>query len=96
MPKKFKDPADQPFQFPQALLKSIDECSPEAFMLFYIDAHGEPVVAANFKNSINELGLRSFVTNFIESINQAEEISSTQNLLASDRPPEDFEEDNEE
>jgi hypothetical protein len=90
---KFIDPLNVPFEFPQSLLKQISECSPDGYMLFYIDSQGEPTVAATFKNSINELGLRSFVTTFVGSINQAEGISSTQEMLDADIPPEDFPED---
>lgn len=89
---KFTDPLGQPFKFPESLVKQISECSPTGFLLFYIDQNGSPNFKADFIDDISELGLRSYVTNFINSINQAEDIQSTQNLLSEDCPPPDFDE----
>lgn len=92
---KFNDPLEQPFIFPQALIKMISEATNGNFILFY-DNNGEPEVQAEFFSTLSEMGMRAFVTNFITSINKAEDISSTNNILQSDIPPEDFEDDQEE
>ena len=80
MSKKFTDPIDGFFEFPESLIKQISECTNGNFILFYSN-NGEPDVRAEFSDSINELGIRSYVTNFVGGINQAENIASTQDFL---------------
>lgn len=91
---KFKDPIDQPFIFPEAIVKMLSEITNGNFILFY-DNNGEPEIQAEFQTTLSEMGLRAYVTNFINSINKAEDIASTQNLLNSDNPPEGFDENSE-
>lgn len=80
---KFQDPLenDEPFQIPDKFIAQIDEVTGGNFILFHVNQEGEPCVVANFQNSIMELGLRSYVTTFVGSVNASEEIISTQERL---------------
>jgi hypothetical protein len=80
MSKKFTDPIDGFFEFPESLLKQISECTNGNYIIFYSN-NGEPDVRAEFSDTINEIGIRAYATNFIGGINAAEEISSTQDFL---------------
>lgn len=96
MPKKpFKDPIGQPFRIPEAILQMLSEVTGGNFILFHVDNQGEPGVIADFQNSITELGLRSFVTTFISSVNTSEEIIQTQSMVNDNLPPPDLDEDSE-
>lgn len=82
MATKFKDPLDddKPFEFPTALLHQISECSPSGFLLFFVDSFGAPQVRANFTHPIAEMGLRSFVTKFMNEVGKAEDASIAETL----------------
>ncbi len=91
MSEKFEEPIGRKFEFPTALLSSISECSPEGFLLFYIDNSGTPQVRAAFNHDITEIGLRSYATKFLNSINQVEQGEIT-NSLFEDGLGDDFDE----
>lgn len=59
-------PAKKPFEFPEALLKQIDECSRGAFLLFALDEDGEPEVYSQFDNTTNAMGLLFFAAAFCQ------------------------------
>jgi hypothetical protein len=83
--KKFEDPLGQPFEFPDAILKMIEECSPYGFVLFYINSEGEPNARAAFAAEIFEMGLRSYATKFLNGINESEDMSfMEQNMFPMD------------
>ena len=84
MNKNFEDPVGKPFEMPNALLNSLSECSPEGFIIFYIDNMGVPQVRASFNHQITEMGLRSYATKFLQGINSVEESGITENLHQED------------
>ncbi len=76
MAEKFIDPLEnneKPFEIPEPLMNSLSECAPEGWLLFYIDSHGQPQTRAFFLHQITEMGLRSYATKFLKSINNLEE-----------------------
>ena len=92
MPKKnFIDPVGQPFKCPESVLNTLSEVTNGNFIIFFGN-NGEPDLRAEFSNSINEMGIRAYVTNFINGMNEAESIASTQNFLGNGNS-EDFDED---
>ena len=82
MNKKFVDPLEdnEPFEFPQALLNQVSECSAGGFILFFIDTSGTPQVRADFDHPIAEMGLRSYATKFLKGINSVEESDIAETL----------------
>ena len=75
------DPDQPPFQIPASVINTLNEMTGGNFLLFYIDSKGSPNQIAGFQNEISEIGLRSHVTTFINSINQAEDIKSVQGMI---------------
>lgn len=57
----------KPFEFPQSLLKQVDECSRGGFILFSLGEDGEPEIYSHFDNSTQEMGLLFFATAFCQA-----------------------------
>lgn len=76
----FQDPVGQPFVLPKAMLSQIGECSPQGFILFYVDQNGLPDVKANFNIPAIEMGLRSFACKFLKGINMVEELGIAESI----------------
>ena len=66
---------------PKAILNMLSECSPEGFLLFYIDNNGDPQVKAEFPHRITELGLRAHATKILDNISVVEDDEMRQNIL---------------
>jgi len=82
MANKFKDPLDEdkPFEIPVQFFHQLSEMSPSGWLLFFIDSYGAPQVRANFSAPIAEMGLRSFVTKFMNEVGKAEDASIAETL----------------
>ena len=83
------------FEFPKGLLNQISECSPEGYLLFYIDQNGEPQVRADFIQRITEVGLRSHAVKILNSITDVEESEMRENILRASGDREEEDEDGE-
>lgn len=75
------DKYEKYFEFPKGVLNQISECSPEGYLLFYIDNYGKPQIKADFSHQITEMGLRSYATKILESINEVEGCGLTETFF---------------
>ena len=58
------------FNFPESLLKQIDECSFGGYIMFNFSSKGEPQVYTKFDNQINAMALLYYVNTWSQSIDQ--------------------------
>lgn len=91
---KFKDPAkpDKPFEFPESVLRQIDECAPDGFVLFYINSVGDVDVRLNFAHGMAEGAIRDFGARFFNSITQSLDIQEVQGFLEGKQAPDEEDE----
>jgi len=68
------------FHFPKGVLNQISECSPNGFVLFYIDNEGNPQTCAEFDTKMAELCLRTHAEKILKGINEAEESEIAENF----------------
>ena len=80
------------FNFPESLLKQIDECSYGGYILFNFSAKGEPQVYTKFDNQINALALLYYVNTWSQSVDQLN-LEATTNQIAKKNDEDDFKED---
>ena len=80
------------FNFPESLLKQIDECSYGGYILFNFSAKGEPQVYTKFDNQINAMALLYYLNTWGQSIDQLN-LEATTDLIARKNENEDSEED---
>lgn len=94
MSKKFKDPADpdEPFIIPEKFWDQLKEFTGGGFICFYVNNFGSIELNANFENEVCEEAVRAWASRFLNSLNQSREISETQEMLDSEIPPDDSEE----
>lgn len=69
------------FEFPKGLLNQISECSPEGYLLFYIDNFGKPQIKADFLHEITEMGLRSYAIQILNGITEVESCGITEGIF---------------
>jgi hypothetical protein len=69
------------FNFPEALLKQIDECSFGGYIMFNFSNKGDPQVFTKFDNQINAMALLYYVNTWSQSIDQLN-LEATTDLLA--------------
>lgn len=80
------------FNFPESLLKQIDECSYGGYILFNFSAKGEPQVYTKFDNQINAMALLYYVNTWSQSVDQLN-LEATTNQIAKKNDEDDFKED---
>lgn len=69
------------FNFPDALLKQIDECSFGGYVLFNFSNKGEPQVFTKFDNQINAMALLYYLNTWSQSVDQLN-LEATTDLIA--------------
>lgn len=69
------------FNFPESLLKQIDECSFGGYIMFNFSNKGEPQVFTKFDNQINAMALLYYVNTWSQSIDQLN-LEATTDLIA--------------
>ena len=69
------------FNFPDSLLKQIDECSFGGYVLFNFSNKGEPQVFTKFDNQINAMALLYYLNTWSQSIDQLN-LEATTDLIA--------------
>ena len=80
------------FNFPESLLKQIDECSFGGYILFNFSSKGEPQVYTKFDNQINAMALLYYLNTWGQSIDQLN-LEATTDLIVRKNENEDSEED---
>ena len=79
------------FNFPESLLKQIDEFSFGGYILFNFSSKGEPQVYTKFDNQINAMALLYYLNTWGQSIDQLN-LEATTDLIARKNENEDSEE----
>lgn len=69
------------FNFPDSLLKQIDECSFGGYVLFNFSNKGEPQVFTKFDNQINAMALLYYLNTWSQSVDQLN-LEATTDLIA--------------
>ena len=82
------------FNFPESLLKQIDECSYGGYIMFNFSSKGEPQVYTKFDNQINAMALLYYLNTWGQSVDQLN-LEATTDLINRNNGKED-EEDNDE
>ena len=82
------------FNFPESLLKQIDECSYGGYILFNFSSKGEPQVYTKFDNQINAMALLYYLNTWGQSVDQLN-FEATTDLISRNNEKQD-EEDNDE
>ena len=80
------------FNFPESLLKQIDECSFGGYIMFNFSSKGEPQVYTKFDNQINAMALLYYVNTWSQSIDQLN-LEATTDQIAKKNQEDDFDED---
>lgn len=78
------------FNFPESLLKQIDECSFGGYVLFNFSSKGDPQVYTKFDNQINAMALLYYINTWSQSIDQLN-LEATTDLIARKNEEEDEE-----
>jgi hypothetical protein len=58
------------FNFPESLLKQLDECSFGGYILFNFNSKGDPQVFTKFDNQMNAMALLYYVGSWISTVDQ--------------------------
>jgi len=69
------------FNFPDSVLKQIDECSFGGYVLFNFSNKGEPQVFTKFDNQINAMALLYYLNTWSQSVDQLN-LEATTDLIA--------------
>jgi len=83
------------FNFPDSLLKQIDECSFGGYILFNFSNKGEPQVFTKFDNQINAMALLYYVNTWSQSIDQLNLEATTDLIARKNQEDDDFNDDKE-
>jgi hypothetical protein len=78
------------FNFPEALLKQIDECSFGGYILFNFSSKGEPQVYTKFDNQINAMALLYYVNTWSQSVDQLNLEATTDQIAKKNLEEDDF------
>jgi len=84
------------FNFPESLLKQIDECSFGGYILFNFSSKGEPQVYTKFDNQINAMALLYYVNTWSQSIDQLNLEATTDQIARKNQQDDDFDDSEEE
>ena len=82
------------FNFPDSVLKQIDECSFGGYVLFNFSVKGDPQVFTKFDNQINAMALLYYLNTWGQSVDQLN-FEATTDLINRNNEKQD-EEDNDE
>lgn len=83
------------FNFPDSLLKQIDECSFGGYIMFNFSNKGQPQVFTKFDNQINAMALLYYVNTWSQSVDQLN-LEATTDQIAKKNLEEDNFDDSEE
>lgn len=78
------------FNFPESLLKQIDECSFGGYILFNFSSKGEPQVYTKFDNQINAMALLYYVNTWSQSVDQLNLEATTDQIARKNQEDDDF------
>ena len=78
------------FNFPDALLKQIDECSFGGYIMFNFSSKGEPQVYTKFDNQINAMALLYYVNTWSQSVDQLNLEATTDQIAKKNLEEDDF------
>jgi hypothetical protein len=78
------------FNFPDSVLKQIDECSFGGYVLFNFSNKGDAQVFTKFDNQINAMALLYYLNTWIQSVDQLN-LEATTDLIARKNDEEDRE-----
>lgn len=78
------------FNFPESLLKQIDECSFGGYILFNFSSKGEPQVYTKFDNQINAMALLYYVNTWSQSVDQLNLEATTDQIAKKNLEEDDF------
>ena len=78
------------FNFPDSVLKQIDECSFGGYVLFNFSSKGSPQVYTKFDNQINAMALLYYLNTWSQSVDQLN-LEATTDLIARKNDEEDRE-----
>ena len=78
------------FNFPESLLKQIDECSFGGYIMFNFSSKGEPQVYTKFDNQINAMALLYYVNTWSQSIYQLNLEATTDQIAKKNLEEDDF------
>ena len=84
------------FNFPESLLKQIDECSFGGYILFNFSSKGEPQVYTKFDNQINAMALLYYVNTWSQSVDQLNLEATTDQIARKNQEDDDFNDSEEE
>lgn len=78
------------FNFPESLLKQIDECSFGGYIMFNFSSKGEPQVYTKFDNQINAMALLYYVNTWSQSVDQLNLEATTDQIAKKNLEDDDF------
>jgi len=78
------------FNFPESLLKQIDECSFGGYIMFNFSSKGEPQVYTKFDNQINAMALLYYVNTWSQSVDQLNLEATTDQIAKKNLEEDDF------
>ena len=84
------------FNFPESLLKQIDECSFGGYIMFNFSNKGEPQVYTKFDNQINAMALLYYVNTWSQSVDQLNLEATTDQIARKNQEDDDFDDSEEE
>jgi hypothetical protein len=84
------------FNFPESLLKQIDECSFGGYIMFNFSSKGEPQVYTKFDNQINAMALLYYVNTWSQSVDQLNLEATTDQIARKNQEDDDFDDSEEE
>lgn len=74
------------FEFPNGVLSQISECTPEGFILFTINEHGDVDMYQKFSVDVIEAGLRCRAMQLLKTMNSVEDGEITAEMLRRRHP----------
>ena len=78
------------FNFPESLLKQIDECSFGGYIMFNFSSKGEPQVYTKFDYQINAMALLYYVNTWSQSVDQLNSEATTDQIAKKNLEEDDF------
>lgn len=80
MPKKIKA-----FQMPEQLLRSLDECTKNGFLLFSFNQNGEPDIHCTLDDATASLAMIGFVENWVTAVKQTQVAQAAAQMMGGSR-----------
>lgn len=84
------------FNFPNNLLKQLDECSFGGYILFNFNSKGEPQVFTKFDNQMNAMALLYYLGSWSSTIDQINMDATADAILQQDNKSRNEEDDSDE